>query len=157
MGSSLDIVSSRLRGEAPNLAELLTRLIEFNTQNNFDHRHLKSQLEALSKELSSKKLRVIRPIINEIKERLSYLEEIKKRIGQIDFKNLTMIEDSTPTKQDSMVDSKSPKCVSAPVMPYNGMSESKSEIGWQPEFQSVKSISNFLAINWAIAKYYNDG
>ena len=135
------------------MAELLTRLIEFNTQNNFDHRHLKSQLEALSKELSSKKLRVIRPIINEIKERLSYLEEIKKRIGQIDFKNLTMIEDSTPTKQNSMVDSKSPlgfktpKCVSAPVMPYNGMSESKSEIGWQPEFQSVKSISNFLAIN----------
>ena len=64
-----------------------------------------------------------------------------------------MMDENTPTKQNSLVDSKSPlgfktpKCLSAPVMPFNGISDSKSEIGWQNEFQSVKSISNFLTIN----------
>lgn len=37
------------------MAELLNKLIEFNTKNNFDFRRLKSKLDLLAKQVSAKK------------------------------------------------------------------------------------------------------
>lgn len=62
--------------------------MDFNANNEFDHRRLKNNLDALAKELSSKKLRLLRPILSSIKERLSYLEEIRKRVDQVKFQEL---------------------------------------------------------------------
>lgn len=63
----------------------------------------------------------------------------------------------TPTKHNSIADSGSPldfrippKCVSAPVMRWMQKGEREREslpICSEVEFQSVKSISNFLTIN----------
>jgi hypothetical protein len=37
------------------MAEFLTKLIEFNTKNDFDHKKLKTKLDLLSRQVSAKK------------------------------------------------------------------------------------------------------
>lgn len=53
--SNINIDTVLLSERAPKMAELLNKLVEFNTHNEFDYRKLKSKLDLLSRQVSAKK------------------------------------------------------------------------------------------------------
>ena len=145
--TEIQINTMVLSQKAPKMAELLQKLVDFNTKNEFDYRKLKSKLDLLSRQVSAKKQRNLRPIIKNIREKILMLEETQRNISTMNWTAFSNCYQDSPTKTEQSEDmfEKQRKIMSAPIF---GM-KCDENAGFQQvslnNICSFKSISSFIA------------
>ncbi len=132
------------------MAELLNKLIQFNTKNDFDFRKLKSKLDLLSRQVSAKKQRNLRPIIKNIRQKIMMLDEIQRSMTTIDWTAFNNCHQESPTKssehgQNEMFEGRR-QIFSAPTFGQKHQQENQGhEQVSLNNLCSFKSISSFIA------------
>jgi hypothetical protein len=148
----ISIDTALLSERAPKMAELLTKLIDFTTKNDFDHKKLKAKLDLLSRQVSAKKERSLRPIIKSVREKILILEEIQKKVTSFNWSTLTTCPHDSPSKTTNEpldANDKDRKIMSAPVFGFKGTEEENKAMDGAVSLNhiySFGSISSFIAL-----------
>lgn len=134
-----------IRESEPNFAELMNKLLKFKEDIKKNQKNLKSVLDTISREVSMKKSRVIKPYITEIKECFKNIDQAGKRVDETLNKNCSLKE------KKSIVSKRTPpknmKFLSAPDM--KGFEEectTKKQKRFDDGILSLEEIGSFKSI-----------